>query len=150
MSLPPDNAGSERKIRVCPDFESDEFAESKKIENVLHALPDLSTEDMADFCIKMNQAIATGALVLKPTQVSSLKLLSTKFIPDAPRQINIDAHVKTETVILGWLETNSSLQDAAEERAALQENSEEASYEEIPEFLEGEAKPIKKDAPFNE
>ncbi len=94
-----------------------------EIQTALSSLPDLSSADMASLVTKMNQAVMMGQLVLTSNQTNALKTLSSKYIPDAPKQINLQAEVKTENIIFGWLENNQSLRDGALHRAQESLNS---------------------------
>lgn len=88
-----------------------------EIQTALDSLPDLSSSDMAALATKVNQAVLMGQLTLKSNEAAALKTLSSKYIPDAPKQINLQAEVKTENIIFGWLEKNDSLRDSALHRA---------------------------------
>lgn len=94
-----------------------------EIMTALDSLPDLSSSDMAALATKINQAVMMGQLTLKSNEAAALKTLSSKYIPDAPKQINLQANVKTENIIFGWLEDNESLRDSALHRAQESLNS---------------------------
>lgn len=86
---------------------------ANEIQTAIDFLPDLSPLEMADFVLKINHAVTLGLITLTSNQANSLRMLSSKCIPDSPKQINLKSEVKTEAVILNWLTTNDSLRDAA-------------------------------------
>ena len=94
-----------------------------EIQTAIDFLPDLSPLEMADFVTKINHAVMLGLITLTSNQTNALKTLSSKCIPDAPKQINLQAEVKTEAVILNWLQDNESLRDSALARGQDQLNS---------------------------
>ena len=104
-----------------------------EIQSALESLPDLSSADMAALATKVNQAVLMGQLTLKSNEAAALKTLSSKYIPDAPKQINLQAEVKTESVILGWLQDNDSLREGALRRG--QEQLESITVLELSEGL---------------
>ena len=92
---------------------SSEYDRARDIKSALDSLPEMSDADMASLCTKMNMASTLG--IIKPTQAeaNSLKTLSQKFIPDSPKRIDMTANVKTESIILHWLQTNQSHKQSA-------------------------------------
>ena len=125
---------SEKKVPTY-DFVED-TSRAEQIKETISKVPDLTGEEMADFTVKMNHAIVLGEH--KPTSVeaASLKLLSSKFIPDAPKQINLNASVRTETVILKYLETNDLKRAKIMDKAAEFREVEEAVTVAMPEFAD--------------
>jgi len=95
-----------KEVKICPDFKE----RKAKIDSVLKEVNDLSQEELAMFATKMNYAAANGMLpTLNQQEQAALRTLSQKFIPEVPKQINLNAKVKTENVILGFLENNDRL-----------------------------------------
>ena len=81
--------------------------------DLVQSLPDLPPSEMASLCTKMNQAVALGIITLNSTQLACLKTLSSKYIPDSPKQINLNAKVQSEQIILNYLESNELLKEKA-------------------------------------
>ena len=111
---------AQRKYQLNPYADGDEtVSRAREITDAINKMPDLSADDMAALATKMNHAVALGAVTLTNKESASLKILSQKFIPDAPKQINLNAEIKTEQVILGWLDGNQDALQAFQEKAAI-------------------------------
>ena len=95
-----------KEVKTCPDFKE----RKQSIDAVLGEVNDLSQDELATFATKMNYAAANGMLpILNQQEQAALRTLSQKFIPEVPKQINLNAQVKTENVILGFLQNNDRL-----------------------------------------
>lgn len=112
--------GAERKLELCPFPDDDKTLDrAREITDALGKMPDLSPGHMASLVTKMNHAVALGVIALKPQELTSLKTLSQKYIPDAPKQINLNAEVRTEQVILTWLNGNQDALQAFQDQAVI-------------------------------
>lgn len=100
-----------------------------QIEQALDGTPDMDREEIEDLAIKLNVATATGKHVPTTVESVSLKILSQKFIKDAPKEIHLQAEVKTEQVIMNWLQQNGELAEVAEARALSLAPIQDAHYE---------------------
>ena len=78
----------------------------KEIESALQNLPALGPAELRDFAVKLTYAAANGIIQLTSQELTALKTIAQKSIPDAPKQINLNAKVQTEQVILTWLNNN--------------------------------------------
>ncbi len=131
--------GITKEVKECPDFVRDEPGEKltreQEISNTLSTLPDLSPEELARFALKMNYAVANGMLPpLTSQELATLRTISQKCIPDAPKQINLNASVKTEQVILTWLGSNTDLLAATKARVIEQSALEVEQLEGLGDF----------------
>lgn len=96
------------------------------VDRIVAEVADLSPEEIAQYCIKLNKAIIDGDFDPTVSQRQSLNLLSNKFIPDAPKQINLSGTVRVEETIDRWLEHNQqALQKVITVAAELAEFEEE-------------------------
>lgn len=107
----------ERDQSEKDDEEKINFTRAKKIASAVEMVPDVSPDDLATICTKMNQVASLGMINFSPQELASLKTLSQKYIPDAPKQVNLNATVKTEQVIMGWLEGNQDALQKFQEKA---------------------------------
>lgn len=129
---------SEKNIKAFKvDGEEDNVqTKSARIDVALDLVGDLTRREVEVLVTKLNVAVMRGFITLSSQESVSLKSLSTKFIPDAPKQLNIQAEVKTEQVILGWLDTNTDLSSAALRHAASLAPEQEQSYAMLEGFSE--------------
>jgi hypothetical protein len=110
-----------------------------QIQQALEDTPDMDREEIESLAIKLNVATAKGKHVPTTVESVALKVLSQKFIKDAPKEIHLQAEVKTEQVIMNWLQQNGELASLAEQRAISQSPIQDAHYE----VLEGFATEIR-------
>jgi hypothetical protein len=108
----------------------------EQIEQVLEKVPDMDREEIGRLATNLNIATATGKHVPTAVESASLKTLSTKFIPDAPKEVHVKAEVRTEQVIMNWLQQNGELAEAAEQRALSLAPIQDAHYEVLDGFAE--------------
>lgn len=110
--------GIEKNLEECP-FDAE--TRQEQIQKTLDDVPDMSSEELAVFAVKMNFAIANGLMpTLTAQEQASLRTLSQKSIPDAPKQINLTATFKPEQVILRYLDTNQDKLALTEKRVEKQ------------------------------
>ncbi len=102
---------STKDVLIFPDEEG--FTRAKEIAAGLEELPDLEDNALASLAAKMNLAQALGVLKLSSAEAASLKTLSQKYIPDSPKRIDLKATVKTESIIMHWLNSNDALRQAS-------------------------------------
>ena len=101
------------ELNDCP-FKTDRV---KEIESVLDNVPVMNQSQLQDFALKMNYAIATGQLPsITAAEAAALKTISAKCIQDAPKQINLDATVKSEQIIMSFLQDNDKLLEVTNKR----------------------------------
>lgn len=100
------------KQPLNPPFDNEpKLSRKEEIEVALEQVDNLSPAQLAEFAVKLNLAAANGVIQLTSQEHTALKTISQKCIPDAPKQINLNANIKTEQIILGWCETNTTLRD---------------------------------------
>jgi len=85
---------------------SESVDREQEIEDALESVEDMTPESIGDLCKKLHLAALTKGFKLSKDEKESLKMLTQKCVPDAPKQINLDAKVRTESVILQFLEGN--------------------------------------------
>ncbi len=133
---------SEKPVMPRREYPKDEnFDRAREIEAALENTPDMDDEALASLATKMNMAQALGIFKLTAAEQVSLKVLSQKFIPDAPKRIEMNSTVKTETIIYGWLEKNNQLRGKALQNTMdmeLEENLRTAALTEFSEMVMGE------------
>jgi len=126
---------SEKKLEANPHtVQAGERAEV--IAQALEELPDLSRTEMGALVTKMNHAAMIGSVRLTSTEAHSLRILSQKFIPDAPKEIRLEATVKTEDVIIGYLRDSDRFLEDAKVQASSLEGAQEANYKLLTDFKE--------------
>lgn len=130
---------SKKEIKVGMYNTEPDESRQKQIAQVLDDTPLPDRQGIEEIVTKLNVAIVEGRHTLKPAEAASLKLLSQKFIPDAPKELNIKAEVKTEQVIMSWLARNGELETLAETQALAMQPIQDAAYE----MLEGFAVEIR-------
>lgn len=107
---------SERLIKPVkmPD---DNISTAEHISEVIEQLPDLSPVVLGELYEKINRAVTLGYITLTTQQTQCLRTLSQKFIPDSPKQLNVNAKVQSESIIVEWLNTNNKAGEEAEQKA---------------------------------
>jgi len=65
-------------------------------------------EDIATYLTKFMQAVALGVVPLTRPQTEALRLLFTKKVPDAPKELNINSKISVESIIHTFLQDNQS------------------------------------------
>lgn len=133
---------SEKQVKSRFQYPDEEnFDRAKEIQEALKSVPEMDDDALASLAIKMNMAQALGIFKLSAAENTSLKLLSQKLIPDAPKRIEMNSTVKTETIIYGWLEENDKLRGKALQNTLemeLEENQRTQALEEFSEMVMGE------------
>ena len=105
------------KAPLEPPFENEvKLARREEIKAALSSVPPLGPAELAEFAVKMNWAAANGLVQLTAQEHTALRTISQKCIPDAPKQINLNAKVQTEQVILQWLTVNDKLLESTNKR----------------------------------
>lgn len=125
--------GSEKSIDVG-SYNTE--SRQDQIQQVLDEEPLPDRIEIEELVTKLNIAIVKGKHTLKPAEAASLRLLSQKFIPDAPKEIKVEAKIKTEQVIMGWLARNGELEEVAELKALTMAPIQDAHYEVLEGFAE--------------
>lgn len=87
------------------------ISREEEIEEAIGKIDDIEPESISELCKKIHLAVIKHGFIITKDERESLKLLSMKTIPDAPKEIHIDARVRTETVILDFLNNNLNAQD---------------------------------------
>lgn len=100
----------------------------KYIQSVIDSVSDedVDPENLQMACKKIFHAMSRGKLVLTSEERAAFTTLAKKFVPDAPKQINLKSEIRVENIIHAWLEENSQAEVEILERAdvlALQEDS---------------------------
>ena len=65
-------------------------------------------EDIATYLTKFMQAVALGVVPLTRPQTEALRLLFTKKVPDAPKELNINSKISVESIIHTFLQDNQN------------------------------------------
>lgn len=129
--------GAKKEIDVGKyNAESDDLSRPEQIEQALEEAKPLDRDEIAQLATMLNVLTATGKHVPTSAESQSLRSLTTKFIPDAPKEVHLKAEIKTEQVIMSWLEQNGELATLAEQRAISQSPIQDAHYEVLEGFAE--------------
>lgn len=129
---------SEKTIKQPPfkndDDDDPDLTKSDVITKAIEGLPNLDPSAMGTLVTKINQAVVLDLIHLNAGQLSCLRQLSTKYIPDAPKQIHLKAEIKTENVILGWLRDNEEFLNDAMEYTQTLAPAQDANYALLEDF----------------
>lgn len=109
---------------ITPFKSTKTVSREEEIEAAVESINDLSLEEIGDLYIKLNRAAAEKGFVFTKPEADAIKLMSQKTIPDVPKKIELNAHVRTESVILQYLEIN--------------DRAKENNYQNIDEHIEHE------------
>lgn len=100
-----------KSINMTPFKTPPAISREEEIEEAIGKIEDIEPESISELCKKIHLAVIKHGFIITKDERESLKLLSMKTIPDAPKEIHLDARVRTETTILNYLEHNKLAQE---------------------------------------